>query len=160
MQDIEFTFEKEKLYILQTRNGKRTAAAAVKIAVDMVSEGVCSKEEALQRVEPAQLTQLLHQGIDPSINIVPVAKGLPASPGAAVGKVVLMPILPKKGQKEKMLSVRSRQLLMIFMELLPQGVLTNRGGMTSHARCGQGDGKPCVSGCENLKIDLEGKISA
>lgn len=161
MQDIEFTFEKEKLYILQTRNGKRTAAAAVKIAVDMVSEGVCSKEEALQRVEPAQLTQLLHQGIDPSINIVPVAKGLPASPGAAVGKVVFdADIAEEKGQKgENVILVRSETTPDdIHGIVASQGVLTNRGGMTSHAAVvARGMGKPCVSGCENLKIDLEGK---
>ncbi|NLX91970.1 MAG: pyruvate, phosphate dikinase [Firmicutes bacterium] len=161
MQDIEFTFEKEKLYILQTRNGKRTAAAAVKIAVDMVSEGLCSKEEALQRVEPAQLTQLLHQGIDPSINIIPVAKGLPASPGAAVGKVVFdADIAEEKGLKgEKVILVRSETTPDdIHGIVAAQGVLTNRGGMTSHAAVvARGMGKPCVSGCENLKIDLEGK---
>lgn len=161
MQDIEFTFEKEKLYILQTRNGKRTAAAAVKIAVDMVSEGLCSKEEALQRVEPAQLTQLLHQGIDPSINIIPAAKGLPASPGAAVGKVVFdADIAEEKGLKgEKVILVRSETTPDdIHGIVASQGVLTNRGGMTSHAAVvARGMGKPCVSGCENLKIDLEEK---
>ncbi len=161
MQDIEFTFEKEKLYILQTRNAKRTAAAAVKIAVDLVSEGVCSKNEALQMVEPAQLTQLLHQGIDPSINIVPVAKGLPASPGAAVGRVVFdADIAEEKGQKgEAVILVRSETTPDdIHGIVASQGVLTSRGGMTSHAAVvARGMGKPCVSGCETLKIDPEGK---
>ena len=161
MQDIEFTFEKEKLYILQTRNAKRTAAAAVKIAVDLVSEGVCSKNEALQMVEPAQLTQLLHQGIDPSINIVPVAKGLPASPGAAVGRVVFdADIAEEKGRKgEAVILVRSETTPDdIHGIVAAQGVLTSRGGMTSHAAVvARGMGKPCVSGCETLKIDPEGK---
>ncbi|MGI5883060.1 MAG: pyruvate, phosphate dikinase [Dethiobacteria bacterium] len=161
MQDIEFTFEKEKLYILQTRNGKRTAAAAVKIAVDMVSEGVSTKNEALLRVDPAQLTQLLHQGIDPSLTIKPVATGLPASPGAAVGKVVFdADIAERRGQEgEKIILVRSETTPDdIHGIVTSQGVLTSRGGMTSHAAVvARGMGKPCVSGCESLKIDAEGK---
>ncbi len=161
MQDIEFTFEKEKLYILQTRNAKRTAAAAVKIAVDLVSEGVCSRDEALLKVEPAQLTQLLHRGIDPSITLSPVDTGLPASPGAAVGKVVFdADLAEQKGQKgEDVILVRSETTPDdIHGIVASQGVLTSRGGMTSHAAVvARGMGKPCVSGCESLKIDLEGK---
>jgi len=158
MQDIEFTFEKEKLYILQTRNGKRTAAAAVKVAVDMVAEGLISKEEALQRVEPVQLEQLLHWGIDPSAALAPIASGLPASPGAAVGKVVFdADVAEERGQA-------GENVVLVRIETTPddihgivaaQGVLTSRGGMTSHAAVvARGMGKPCVCGCDALKIDL------
>ena len=158
MQDIEFTFEKEKLYILQTRNGKRTAAAAVKVAVDLVSEGVSTKEEALMQIDPAQLEQLLHWGFDPSITLKTITSGLPASPGAAVGKVVFdADIAEEKGSAgEKVILVRSETTPDdIHGIVAAQGVLTSRGGMTSHAAVvARGMGKPCVSGCENLKIEL------
>ncbi|HHW61033.1 MAG TPA: pyruvate, phosphate dikinase [Syntrophomonadaceae bacterium] len=159
MQDIEFTVEKGKLYILQTRNGKRTTRAAVKIAVDMVNEGLISKEEALLRVEAEQINQLLHRQIDTSANVQPVAKGLPASPGAAYGKVIFdADEAEKEGERgEKVVLVRSETTPDdIHGIVYAQGVLTSRGGMTSHAAVvARGMGKPCVCGCEVLKIDLE-----
>ncbi|MGI6308293.1 MAG: pyruvate, phosphate dikinase [Dethiobacteria bacterium] len=157
MQDIELTMEKGKLYILQTRNGKRTAEAAVKIAVDFVQEGISTKEEALLRVEPAQLVHLLHQRIDPAAELVSLAKGLPASPGAAVGKVVFdANTAEKKSQEgEKVVLVRSETTPDdIHGIVAAEGVLTSRGGMTSHAAVvARGMGKPCISGCEAIKID-------
>jgi len=160
MQDIEFTIEKRKLYMLQTRNGKRTAAAAIKVAVDMVKEGLISKEEALLRVEPEQLDQLLHKRLDPKAKIEVVAKGLPASPGAACGKVVF------DADKAEEMGLKGEKVVLVRPETTPddihgivqaQGILTSRGGMTSHAAVvARGMGKPCVCGCEALKIDLEG----
>ncbi|MGM9571601.1 MAG: pyruvate, phosphate dikinase, partial [bacterium] len=159
MQDIEFTIEKNKLYVLQTRNGKRTAAAAIKAAVEMVSEGLITKEEALLRVEPSQLNQLLHRRIDPAAKIEVIAKGLPASPGAASGKVVFC------ADKAADLAGKGEKVLLVSTETTPddihgivaaQGVLTSRGGMTSHAAVvARGMGKPCVCGCEALSINLE-----
>ncbi|NLY39295.1 MAG: pyruvate, phosphate dikinase [Firmicutes bacterium] len=157
MQDIEFTIENGKLYILQTRNAKRTAAAAVKVAVDLVREGVISKDEALLRVEPDQLDQLLHRRIDPEAKLNVLAYGLPASPGAATGKVVFDP------DRAQELASENVAVLLVRSETTPddihgikaaQGVLTSRGGMTSHAAVvARGMGKPCVCGCEALKID-------
>jgi len=159
MQDIEFTIERGKLYMLQTRNGKRTASAAVKIAVDMVNEGLITKEEALLRVDPASLDQLLHRRIDPNSKAEVIAKGLPASPGAASGQVVF------DADKAEALGKEGKKVLLVRTETTPddihgiihsQGILTSRGGMTSHAAVvARGMGKCCVCGCEALKIDYE-----
>ncbi len=161
MQDIEFTVEKGTLYMLQTRNGKRTARAAVKIAVDMVNEGLISKEEALLRVDPEQIDQLLHRQIDNSVQLQPIAQGLPASPGAACGKVVLdADVAEKLGEAgEKVVLVRNETAPDDIHGIVrAEGVLTARGGMTSHAAVvARGMGKPCVCGCESIKIDIEAK---
>jgi len=158
LQDIEFTVEKGKLYMLQTRNGKRTTRAAVKVAVDMVKEGLITQEEALLRVDPEQINQLLHRQIDTSVELEPIAQGLPASPGAACGKVVFdADIAEKLGEAgEKVLLVRTETTPDdIHGIVYAQGVLTSRGGMTSHAAVvARGMGKPCVCGCESIKIDL------
>ena len=161
MQDIEFTVEKGKLYILQTRHGKRTAPAAIKIAVDMVGEGLIDKKEAVLRVEAGTLDQLLHRRIDPAAKFDVIAKGLPASPGAASGKVVF-----DSDEAEK-LGQNGDKVLLVRTETTPddihgivaaQGVLTSRGGMTSHAAVvARGMGKPCVCGCEAIKIDYKAK---
>lgn len=159
MQDIEFTIERGKLYILQTRHGKRTASAAIKIAVDMVNEGLIDKKEAILRVEAGSLDQLLHRRIDPSAKFEVIAKGLPASPGAASGKVVFdADDAEKLGQAgEKVLLVRTETTPDdIHGIVAAQGVLTSRGGMTSHAAVvARGMGKPCVCGCEAIKIDYD-----
>lgn len=159
MQDIEFTVEKGTLYMLQTRNGKRTARAAVKIAVDMVNEGIISREEALLRVDAEQINQLLHRQIDTSVQLNPIAKGLPASPGAASGKVLFSADLAEKmGEAgEKVVLVRNETAPDDIHGIIhAQGVLTARGGMTSHAAVvARGMGKPCVCGCETIKIDME-----
>ncbi|NLP40838.1 MAG: pyruvate, phosphate dikinase [Veillonellaceae bacterium] len=157
MQDIEFTIEKGKLFMLQTRNGKRTAQAAVKIAHDLVSEGLISKKDAILLVEPGQLDQLLHRQIDSSVKLNVVATGLPASPGAASGTVVF------DADEAEHLGKTGKKVLLVRTETTPddihgiitaQGVLTSRGGMTSHAAVvARGMGKPCVCGCEALKID-------
>ncbi|MCR4399611.1 MAG: pyruvate, phosphate dikinase, partial [Syntrophomonadaceae bacterium] len=157
MQDIEFTVERGKLYMLQTRTGKRTAAAAVKIAVDMVEEGIISREEALLRVDAEQINQLLHRQIDPSAKLDVIATGLPASPGAASGKVVF------DADEAEKLGNEGEAVVLVRSETTPddihgivkaQGVLTSRGGMTSHAAVvARGMGKPCVSGCEAIKIN-------
>jgi len=159
VQDFEFTIEKGKLYLLQTRTGKRTAQAAVKIAVDMVEERIISKEEAILRVEPNQLNQLLHKRIDPNAKIKVIAKGLPASPGAAYGKVVFTADEAEQLGKEK------EQVILVRTETTPddihgmveaQGVLTSRGGMTSHAAVvARGMGKACVAGCSALSINAK-----
>jgi len=159
MQDIEFTIERGKLYMLQTRNGKRTAQAAIKIAVDMVNEGLISREEAVMRVEPAHLDHLLHRRIDPNVNLEVFAKGLPASPGAASGKVVF-----DADEAEKM-GQEGQKVILVRTETTPddihgivqaQGILTSRGGMTSHAAVvARGMGKPCVCGCEAIRIDYD-----
>ncbi len=158
MQDIEFTIEKNKLYMLQTRNGKRTASAAMRIAVDMVHEEVISKTQALQRVEPAQLEQLMHWRIDPAAKMNYIARGLPASPGAASGKVVF------DADKAQEMAQKGEKVLLVRPETTPddihgivaaEGILTSRGGMTSHAAVvARGMGKPCVCGCDDLRIDL------
>ncbi len=157
MQDIEFTIEKGKLYILQTRHGKRTASAAIKIAVEMVKEGLIDKKEAVLRVEPGSLDQLLHRRIDPAVKTDVIAKGLPASPGAASGKVVFSADEAEKfGQAgEKVILVRTETTPDDIHGIVEaQGILTSRGGMTSHAAVvARGMGKPCVCGCEAIKID-------
>lgn len=158
-QDIEFTVEKGKLYILQTRDGKRTAAAAVKIAVDMHKEKLIDEITAISRVTPEQIEQLLHPQIDPSEKYEKLAKGLPASPGAAVGLVVFdADEAAERGNK-------GEQVILVRPETTPddihglfasRGVLTSHGGMTSHAAVvARGLGKPCVSGCEEVKINLK-----
>jgi pyruvate,orthophosphate dikinase len=161
MQDIEFTIEEGKLYLLQTRTGKRTAAAAVKIAVDMVKDGVISEEEALLRVQPEQIVQLLHSRIDPDATVDVIAKGLPASPGAACGAVVF------DADDAADLGKNGRDVILVRTETTPddihgiiasRGVLTSRGGMTSHAAVvARGMGKPCICGCEQIKINLVAK---
>ncbi|MEG6585401.1 pyruvate, phosphate dikinase [Dendrosporobacter sp. 1207_IL3150] len=161
MQDIEFTVEKGKLYMLQTRNGKRTAQAAIKVAHDMVQEGLISKTEALLMVEPGQLDQLLHRQIDSSAKLNVLATGLPASPGAASGSVVF------DADDAERLGKAGQKVMLVRMETTPddihgiivaQGILTSRGGMTSHAAVvARGMGKPCVCGCEALKVDYNNK---
>ena len=161
MQDIEFTIEKGKLYMLQTRNGKRTAQAAVKVAHDMFTEGLISKKEAILMVEPGQLDQLLHRQIDSSATLNVLAKGLPASPGAASGSVVF------DADDAERLGKAGHKVILVRMETTPddihgiiaaQGILTSRGGMTSHAAVvARGMGKPCVCGCEALKVDYNNK---
>jgi len=162
MQDVEYTIERGKLWLLQTRSGKRTAQAAVKIAVDMVQEGLITKEEALMRVEPQQIEQLLHPRIDPSAKYEVIARGLNASPGAAIGKVIF------DSSRAKELGEAGESVILVRPETNPddvagmiasKGVLTARGGATSHASVvARGLGKPAVVGCEALKIDLEGKF--
>ncbi|MEM4589954.1 MAG: pyruvate, phosphate dikinase, partial [Candidatus Micrarchaeia archaeon] len=160
MQDMEFTIENGKLWMLQTRTGKRTAAAAVKIAVDMVKEKLITKEEAIMRVSPSQIDQLLHRQIDPSVKVNPIAKGLPASPGAATGKIVFTADeAAERGKKEK--------VILVAVETTPddihgmiasQGILTSRGGMTCHAAVvARGLGLPSVVGCEAAKVDIDKK---
>lgn len=156
MQDIEFTIEDGKLFILQTRNGKRTAFAAIKVALDMVEESLISKREAVMRVSPESLDQLLHPKIDPNEKYKVIAKGLPASPGAAVGKIVF-----SADKAEKMAS-KGEKVILVRKETSPediggmnvaQGILTATGGMTSHAAVvARGMGKCCVAGCGDLVI--------
>jgi pyruvate,orthophosphate dikinase len=158
IQDFEFTVQDGTLYMLQTRTGKRTAHAAVKIAVDMVGEKLISREEAVLRVEPASLDQLLHPIIDPKAKIQVIAKGLPASPGAASGKVVFT-------ADEAVKQAKKNPVILVRPETTPddihgmdaaKGILTARGGMTSHAAVvARGMGKPCVAGCETIKVDLK-----
>ncbi len=157
MQDLEFTVQEGKLWMLQTRNGKRTAKAAIKIAVDMASEGLISEEEAILRVDPASLDQLLHPTIDPSAHRDVLATGLPASPGAASGEIVFSP------EEAGSLKAQGRDVILVRVETSPEdihgmhsavAILTSRGGMTSHAAVvARGMGKPCVSGTNALKID-------
>lgn len=155
MQDMEFTVEKRKLYMLQTRTGKRTANAGVKIAVDMVKEGIISKEEAIKRIPANSLQQLLHKQIKGN-HVKPIAKGLPASPGAATGKICFSPDKAAEiGDEEKIILVREETTPDdIHGVVKSQGVLTARGGITSHAAVvSRGLGIPCVAGCESLKIN-------
>ena len=157
-QDIEFTVERGKLYILQTRNGKRTAAAAVKVAMDMFREGLIDEKTAVGRVAPEQVEQLLHPQIDPKAKVTPLVKGLPASPGAAAGFVVFeADEAAERGEKgEKIILVRPETTPDDIHGLFAaQGVVTAHGGMTSHAAVvARGLGKPCVSGAESIKIDF------
>jgi pyruvate,orthophosphate dikinase len=159
MQDVEFTVEKGKLYMLQTRSGKRTARAAVRVAYEMVQEGLISKDESLLRVDPEQLDQLLHRQIDPQAKLEVIARGLPASPGAASGKVVFDADEAEKAGNdgERIILVRNETTPDDIHGILKaQGVLTARGGMTSHAAVvARGMGKPCVCGCEALRINAE-----
>jgi pyruvate, orthophosphate dikinase len=161
MQDIEFTVEDGRLYLLQTRSGKRTARAALRIAVDMVSEGLVSKEEAVVRVDAAQLDQLLHPMIDPSADYEVAAKGLNASPGAATGKAVLDADTAEERGKagEDIILVRWETTPDdIHGMLVARGVVTARGGLTSHAAVvARQMGTPCVAGVDGLSIDLDGR---
>jgi pyruvate,orthophosphate dikinase len=160
MQDIEFTVEDDRLYLLQTRSAKRTAAAALKAAVEMVDEGLITKEDAVARIDPAQLDQLLHPMLDPNADYDVAAKGLNASPGAASGKIVLdADTAEQQGATEQVTLVRWETTPDDIHGLIAaQGVLTAHGGMTSHAAVvARGMGKPCVAGCEDLSIDLEGR---
>ncbi|WP_339201281.1 pyruvate, phosphate dikinase [Paenibacillus sp. FSL P2-0322] len=161
MQDIEFTIEKGNLYLLQTRSGKRTAQAAVKIAVDLVEEGIISKEEAIQRIEPSHMDQLLHRSIDTSTPLEAITQGLPASPGAASGRIVFDADTAvnwtKDGQKVILVSVETSPDD-VHGIIAAEGVLTSRGGMTSHAAVvARGMGKPCICGCDALSIDLSSR---
>lgn len=159
MQDIEFTVERGQLFILQTRTGKRTAEAAIRIAVELVQEGVINKKEALLRIDPDQLNQLLHRRIDDSYERKQLAKGLPASPGAATGQVVF------NADEAERLAKDGKKVILIRPETTPddihgivaaQATVTSRGGMTSHAAVvARGMGKACICGCEALKIDLK-----
>lgn len=163
MQDIEFTVEKGKLYILQTRNGKRTAAAALKIAVDMVEEGLISKAEALMKIEPQQLDQLLHPNFDSQVldKARLLAKGLPASPGAATGKVYFT------AEEAAEASASGEKVILVRQETSPEdiegmnaaeGILTSRGGMTSHAAVvARGMGKCCIAGCGDVRVEEASK---
>ena len=159
MQDLEFTIERGKLYLLQTRTGKRTARAAVKIAVDMVNEGLIDKEEAVIRITPEQVDQLLHPMIDPKAEYEVIAKGLPASPGAATGKVVFTAeeAVEAKKNGEKVILVRHETSPEDVAGMhSAEGILTARGGMTSHAAVvARGMGKPCVAGCEEIVLDYQ-----
>jgi pyruvate,orthophosphate dikinase len=158
--DLEFTIEKNRLFILQCRVGKRTAGAAVKIAVDMANEGLITKNEALHRVKPADLDQLLHPQIDPKAKVQVLTKGLPASPGAAVGKIVFESAdAAIKGLVDPIILVRPETNPDDIRGMVAsKGVLTARGGMTSHAAVvARGFGLPCVAGCESLSIDEEAK---
>ena len=161
MQDIEFTVERGKLFILQTRNGKRTAQAAIRIAVEMVQEGIIDKKTALLRVDPDQLNQLLHRRIDDKFQKNILARGLPASPGAATGQVVF------DADEAESLENDGKRVILVRPETTPddihgivaaQAILTSRGGMTSHAAVvARGMGKACICGCEALKIDVREK---
>ncbi|MBI2713966.1 MAG: pyruvate, phosphate dikinase [Rhizobiales bacterium] len=157
MQDLEFTVEQGKLWMLQTRNGKRTAKAALRIAVELANEGLISRNEAVLRVEPLTLDQLLHPTIDPRAHRRVVATGLPASPGAASGEIVFSP------DEAAQLKADGRKVVLVRVETSPEdihgmhaaeGILTTRGGMTSHAAVvARGMGKPCVSGAGSLRVD-------
>ena len=157
MQDIEFTVEQGRLWMLQTRNGKRTAKSALKIAVDLAAEGVISEEEAVSRVEPSALDQLLHPTLDPKANRTVIAAGLPASPGAATGKIVF------DADEAERLAQLGDAVILVREETSPEdihgmhaarGIVTARGGMTSHAAVvARGMGRPCVCGINELSID-------
>jgi len=162
MQDIEFTIQKNKLYLLQTRTGKRTASASVRIAVDMVNEGLISTDVAILRVAPEQLEQLLHPRLDPKAAKTVMAKGLPASPGAASGEVVF------SSEEAETLKKAGRKAILVRHETSPEdivgmdaseGILTALGGMTSHAAVvARGMGKPCVAGCGAISIDYKNQV--
>ena len=159
MQDMEFTIESGKLWMLQTRNGKRTAKAALRIAVDLAAEGLITEEEAIGRVEPAALDQLLHPTIDPKAERKVIASGLPASPGAATGEIVFNSEDAEAARKAE------RKCILVRVETSPEdihgmhaseGILTTRGGMTSHAAVvARGMGKPCVSGVGSIRVDYK-----
>lgn len=164
MQDMEFTIENGKLYFLQTRNGKRTAQAALKIAVDMVHEGLITTDEALMKVEPKQLDQLLHPAFDKALlkAAKPIGKGLPASPGAGAGKIYFT------AEDAQAAAAKGERVVLVRLETSPEdiegmavaeGILTVRGGMTSHAAVvARGMGRCCVSGCEEIRMDEENKV--
>jgi pyruvate, orthophosphate dikinase len=157
MQDMEFTVEQGKLWMLQTRSGKRTAKAALRIAVELANEGLISKKDAVSRIDPASLDQLLHPTIDPSAKRDVIATGLPASPGGAAGEIVF------SSDEATKLQADGRKVILVRIETSPEdihgmhaaeGILTTRGGMTSHAAVvARGMGKPCVSGCGTIRVD-------
>jgi pyruvate,orthophosphate dikinase len=157
MQDMEFTVEQGKLWMLQTRGGKRTAKAALRIAVELANEGLISKKDAVSRIDPASLDQLLHPTIDPAAKRDVIATGLPASPGAAAGEIVF------SSDEAAKLQADGRKVILVRIETSPEdihgmhaaeGILTTRGGMTSHAAVvARGMGKPCVSGCGSIRVD-------
>lgn len=159
MQDLEFTIERGKLWMLQTRSGKRTAKAALKIAVDMARDGLISKQEAVARIDPASLDQLLHPTIDPKAARDIIGVGLPASPGAATGEIVF------SSNDAEEAKTQGRKAILVRIETSPEdihgmhaaeGILTTRGGMTSHAAVvARGMGKPCVSGAGSLRVDYK-----
>lgn len=159
MQDMEFTVERGKLWMLQTRTGKRTAPAALKIAVDMADDGLITREEAILRIDPLSLDQLLHPTIDPDVKPTILATGLPASPGAAVGEIVF------DAAEAEALAAQGRKIILVRVETSPediggmhaaQGILTTRGGMTSHAAVvARGMGKPCVCGVGAIRVNYE-----
>ena len=159
MQDIEFTVQQDKLYMLQTRSGKRTSAAAIRIAVEMVKEGLITESDAVMRVEAGQLDQLLHPRLDPDAPRNVVSRGLPASPGAASGKIVLNSDLAED------LAQKGEDVILVRIETSPEdihgmhaarGILTTRGGMTSHAAVvARGMGRPCVAGAGDISVDYE-----
>ena len=161
MQDVEFTIQDRRLYMLQTRSGKRTGAAAVRTAVEMVNEGLIDKATALTRIPPDDLEQLLHPMIDPAVAVEPIAKGLPASPGAAVGKVVFT------ADRAEELVAEGEKVILVRTETSPEdiggmhaaeGILTARGGMTSHAAVvARGMGKCCVAGCSDITVNEAAK---
>src|SRR5881296_2462731 len=156
VQDFEFTIQEGTLYLLQTRTGKRTAQAAIRVAVDMVNEGLITREEAVMRVEPATLDQLLHPRLDPRAKLRVIATGLAASPGAAVGRVVLdADAAAARGRKEKVILVRKETTPDDIHGMdAAQGILTATGGLTSHAAVvARGMGKPCVCGASELQLD-------
>ena len=162
MQDVEFTVENKKLWMLQTRSGKRTAKSAVKIAVDMVKEKLISRKEAILRIDPNSLDTLLHPTLDEKSEIKVIAKGLPASPGAVSGKVVF------SSEEAERLNGMMQNTILVRVETSPEdihgmhaakGILTSRGGMTSHAAVvARGMGRPCVSGSSEISIDYENKL--
>jgi pyruvate, orthophosphate dikinase len=160
IQDIEFTVEDDRLYLLQTRSAKRTAAAALKAAVEMVDERLISEEDAVARIDPSQLDQLLHPMLDPNADYDVAARGLNASPGAASGKIVLdADTATERGATEPVILVRWETTPDDIHGLISaEGVLTAHGGMTSHAAVvARGMGKPCVAGCDDLVIDLDAR---
>ncbi|HLJ21864.1 MAG TPA: pyruvate, phosphate dikinase, partial [Stellaceae bacterium] len=165
MQDIEFTVERGRLYMLQTRNGKRTAKAALRVAVDLANEGLITREEAVLRVEPASLDQLLHPTIDPAADRDVIAVGLPASPGAATGRIVFT------AEEAERLGTTGEDVILVREETSPEdirgmdaarGIVTARGGMTSHAAVvARGMGRPCVSGAGEIQIyEKQGEMRA
>ncbi|HTO80955.1 MAG TPA: pyruvate, phosphate dikinase [Methylomirabilota bacterium] len=161
MQDIEFTVQQGRLWMLQTRSGKRTAAAALKVAVDMVAEGLIDRREAIRRVEPASLDQLLHPTLDPKATRKIIARGLPASPGAAAGRAVFT------SDEAEDRAAKGDRVILVRVETSPEdihgmhaaaGIVTARGGMTSHAAVvARGMGRPCVSGASDLRIDAQAR---
>jgi pyruvate,orthophosphate dikinase len=164
MQDLEFTIQNGRLYMLQTRNGKRTGKAMVKVAVDLVAEGKLSPKEAVMRIDPAKLDEVLHPTIDPKARPVPVAKGLPASPGAAIGKIVFTASAAEEWAQ------KGETVLLVRTDTSPEdihgmkaasGILTARGGMTSHAAVvARGMGKCCITSCTSLRVDAAKKTAA
>jgi pyruvate,orthophosphate dikinase len=164
MQDLEFTIQNGRLYMLQTRNGKRTGKAMVKVAVDLVAEGKLQPKEAVLRIDPAKLDEVLHPTIDPKARPQPIAKGLPASPGAAIGKVVFT------ANAAEQWAAKGEQVLLVRTDTSPEdihgmkaaaGILTARGGMTSHASVvARGMGKCCVTACSSLRVDAAKKTAS